>query len=238
MLEPNFYKPMLLFHIVVSICSLIFIVGVFLKLKIVFSGRASNPGLKTHSILRSLLRDSLFQIPLLKLSFYRWITHMFIFWGFTGLFIGTTRLFIYTDIWKNEMVLFGQDISCDISGIMLFAGVVLAFFRRLFLRNVSTLTEFEDATLLIFLLILDVSGFLVEGARIALTHGNIEEQSFVGIWLSVFMKGISPLTATVLWTLHSLASALFIAYVPFSKLWHTFTAPAVLAMNPEKYPGD
>lgn len=236
--ETNFYKPMLLFHIVVFICSLIFILGVFLKLRIVLRGRSSNPGPEADSIMRSILRDSLLQIPLLKLSVYRWITHMFIFWGFVGLLIGTTRLFIYTDIWKNELILLAQDISCDIAGIMLFAGIILAFFRRFFLRNGSTLTEFEDATLLIFLLILDVSGFLVEGARITLTSGNIQEQSFVGIWLSGLMKGITPTTATILWTVHSITSALFIAYIPFSKLWHTFTAPAVLAMNPEKYPGD
>lgn len=235
--EANFYKPMLLFHIVVTICSVIFIIGVFFKLRIILSGRA-NPGLKFNSIVYSILRDSLLQIPLLKLSVFRWLTHMLIFWGFIGLFIGTTRLFIYTDIIKNDWVIWGQDIACDVSGVMLLAGVIFAFFRRIISKTSASLTEFEDGAMLFILFILGASGFLVEGARIALTDGIANEGAFFGIWLADFMKGISPQTATVIWTVHSLASALFIAFIPFSKLWHTFTAPAILSMNPPKYKGD
>ncbi len=235
--EVNFYKPMLLFYIIVFICSVIFFIGVFFNLKIILSGKRSNPGVKLNSLIYSVLRDSLLQIPLFKLSIFRWFNHMLIFWGFIGLFVGTTRLFIYTDILRSDWVLWGQDIACDISGLMLFMGITFAFLRRLLSRSPSLLTEFEDATLLIFLLFLDVSGFLVEGARIALAQEVVNGGSFLGIWLGNFMKGISPPAATALWTVHSLASAVFIAYLPFSKLWHAFTAPAVLAMNPEKYKG-
>jgi len=235
--DANFYKPMFLFHVIVTICSIIFIAGVFFNLKIILSGRP-NTGPKFNSIIRSILRDSLLQIPLLKLSVFRWITHMLIFWGFIGLFIGTTRLFIYTDIYSHKWIIWGQDMACDISGIMLIAGIIFAFFRRTFSKSPVNLTEFEDGIMLFILFILGVTGFLVEGARIALTQGTVSEQSFLGIWLANFLKGISPVTATVFWTVHALASAFFIAYIPFSKLWHTFTAPITLSMNPEKYKGD
>lgn len=236
--EANFYKPMLLFHIVVLISSLIFVAGMLINLKIILSGKKSNPGINLKSFVYSFFRDSLLQLPLLKLSAYRWFIHMLIFWGFIGLFIGTTRLFIYTDILSKDWVLFGQDLCCDIAGLMLFAGIIFAFLRRVISKGDSTLTEFEDTALLLFLLILDVSGFFVEAARIALTEGPHNEGAFFGMWLATFMNGISQGTATFIWTFHGLASALFIAYIPFSKLLHTFTAPAILSMNPEKYKGD
>lgn len=233
--EVNFYKPMLLFHIVVTLCSIVFAFGIYINLKIILAGRRgrkfqNNP----EQILSFLIKDIIFQIPILKLSFFRWIIHHLIFWGFVGLFIGTTRLFIYTDILRNDLVLLGQDIACDIAGIMLLAGIVLAFLRRAFSRSPSVLTEFEDWTLLVILLILDLSGFLTESARIALSQGGATERSFAGIWLAKYLSWISPTTATVIWTIHALASALFIAYIPFSKFWHVFTAPSALALNPEK----
>jgi nitrate reductase gamma subunit len=163
---------------------------------------------------------------------------MLIFWGFVGLFIGTTRLFIYTDILKYEWILWGQDFACDLSGIMLILGIIFAFFRRIISKTPASLTELEDGVMLLILFILGASGFLVEGARIALTDGQVNESAFFGIWIANFLKGIKPSTATLFWTVHSLASALFIAYIPFSKLWHTFTAPATLSMNPEKFRGD
>jgi len=236
--EVNFHRPMMLFHIIVIICSLIFIAGVFINLKIIFSGRKNIDSTKTIStIINSIIFDSLLQIPLIKLSPFRWLTHMLIFWGFTGLFVGTTRLFIYTDIIRSDWVVYGQDIACDISGIMLLTGILFATARRIFVRNNYILNEFEDGIMLALLFVLGVSGFLTEGARIALTPGGVNEASFVGIWLAGLMEGISSRSGTVIWTVHALSSALFIAYIPFSKMWHAFTAPAVLAANPVKLQG-
>ncbi len=76
-------------------------------------------------------------------------------------------------------------------------------------------------------------GFVTEAARLALTgwpEGS--GYAFLGYPLSRVIAG-AWLTGAYgfLWYLHAALTAAFVAYLPFSRMFHILLAPVVLAVN-------
>jgi nitrate reductase gamma subunit len=78
-----------------------------------------------------------------------------------------------------------------------------------------------------------ISGFIVEGARIAMTGSPEGSQfAFIGYGISLLMSGyhLNGLYA-YLWYLHAIMTAIFIAILPFTGMFHVFTAPLSLLVR-------
>lgn len=169
---------------------------------------------------------------------YPGIIHFLIYWGVFILFVGTCLIFLEEDITKP---LFGYrflhgtfylyySLILDLAGIAAIAGVILAACRRYLskpraLDNLST-----DSLSLIWLLIVLITGFLVEGLRLAATKPAFEVYSPVG-WQLGKIFSLMSLEKSLLLSFHSVAwwshfvlSLGLIAYVAYSKLFHIFSS--------------
>jgi Fe-S oxidoreductase/nitrate reductase gamma subunit len=167
------------------------------------------------------------------------LMHLFIFWGFLILAIGTALVALEDDFFKplfgftylhgNFYLIFS--FLTDLGGLVAIVGILLAAIRRYVLKPARIESIGDDALALGWILAILVTGFLVEAARIAGTfpEPSFETVSFVGWALaSIFPKatapGYSPAHA-VLWWVHVLISFGFIAYLVYSKrMLHVITS--------------
>jgi nitrate reductase gamma subunit len=77
-------------------------------------------------------------------------------------------------------------------------------------------------------------GFVLEGMRIAMTgYPPGSAYAFVGDALSRLFYGVSGLEDIYgyLWYIHAGLTGAFVAYLPFSRMFHIVLAPVLLAVN-------
>jgi nitrate reductase gamma subunit len=192
------------------------------------------------------LTEIFLQRQLFALSFSRWLVHILIFYGFIGLVL----LSIITQVLAAAGYL---DMSStvprtylhpegylivkiwgDSFGLILLIGLVMAGLRRFVLRPSQQINNQADVTLLGFLLLAVLSGFALEGLRLALAPPEIARFSFVG---HLFSPSGTYTTAqlqpwlTACWTFHFIIVAALFVYLPHSKLMHSILAPVIITMN-------
>src|SRR5687768_8614065 len=168
------------------------------------------------------------------------LMHSCIYFGFLVLFAVTTVLEINHQLpedWKflHGDVYRGYSLIGDVAGVVFLVGIGWAAWRRWVQRpyrlKIKTLPE--DVVILGTFAVIGVSGFLAEGARIALMgRPDFEKWSVVGWPLSSLFDGMSNLDTVhqVFWAVHFLAFVAFLVILPITKLRHMFTSP--LHMSP------
>jgi Fe-S oxidoreductase/nitrate reductase gamma subunit len=170
---------------------------------------------------------------------YPGIMHLFLFWGFLVLFIGTVLIFVQEDFTKlffNKIFISGNfylifSFLLDLFGLLAIIGVLLALFRRYVQRPKRLDNKFEDVLSLVALLLILITGFTNEGFRIASSSPEFERWSFVGWQLSKLFSalGSSENSAESLhlvsWWIHILLAFGFIGYISYSKLLHLISSP-------------
>ena len=156
------------------------------------------------------------------------IMHLFIFWGFFLLFLGT--LVLAFDHWIFHF-LFGTcyllfSLCLEIAGLILAVGLIWAFVRR-YVKKVKRLeNKKEDLLLLLWLTIIVVTGFLLEGMRISAQSPSWGIFSFLGFFLrDLFPKHVALDMYPFFWWLHALLSLSFVAAIPFTKMFHVIASP-------------
>ena len=196
---------------------------------------------------RTLVDDVLLHRTLLSVSGLRWLKHTLIFWGF-GLMFATELLAVFvregfpafgwTDIWEvaSHPVRLAFDFVYDFTGLMVLVGCALAIGWRFVVQGTGE-QKFTDTPTAVFLFLVVLSGFVVEGMRLAVIPGAWHGVSFVG---SVFAQAV-PATAgpgstpyEALWLVHVLGSCAFIAYVPVSRLVHSCATPMGRLMHSQR----
>ncbi|MDY6821064.1 MAG: heterodisulfide reductase-related iron-sulfur binding cluster [Deferribacterota bacterium] len=165
--------------------------------------------------------------------------HALFFWSFLILFIGTTLIFIQADFLNP---IFGIEflkgsfykifsLFLDIAGLLAIIMVLFFAIRRYIFRPEGLETTIEDIITHILLLLILISGFIVEGLRMAQTEISLESNlalfSPVGLFIAKIFTSFSESTILIghkfLWWFHFLCSITFIASIPFLKLRHIFT---------------
>ncbi len=112
---------------------------------------------------------------------------------------------------------------------MLLAGILWALIRRYVQRVPRLERRLEDALVPAWLLLVSLSGFMVEGLRLVSQQPPWGEWSFVGGWMGLlFSPGGAKDIYPYLWWGHALLSLCFIAAIPFTKLFHILGAPAAI----------
>jgi nitrate reductase gamma subunit len=81
-----------------------------------------------------------------------------------------------------------------------------------------------------------VVGFILEAARIAMTGAPARAGwAFVGYGLShLFSQAGAQAAYAWLWYVHAVFTGAFLAYLPFSRMFHILIAPVVLMINAAK----
>ncbi len=186
------------------------------------------------------------------------LAHTIILWGFVVLFIGTVLVALDHDVLRffSLKLLQGTfylwfSLILDIFGVLFILGLIMMIVRRAFFKlpelnydrpdaqdgKVDRSGFVTDDMLFVWLLLLiAISGYFIEGFRIAETMPEFERWSPVG-WALASMSGSildveGVVTAHVWsWWLHALLVMFFIAYIPFSKMMHIFTDAANLVFH-------
>jgi len=168
---------------------------------------------------------------------YPGITHFLIFAGTTLLLIGTALDVIshYVVPFLYGGVYLGLSIGTDIGGIIAIVGVILAVIRRYGQKPDRLDNKFDDLVALLLILVVIVTGFIVEGFRIAATELKTNPDwapwSPGGYILALAFSNLSQsallLWHQIWWWLHSVISIGAIIYVAFyfSRLWHIIIDP-------------
>jgi Fe-S oxidoreductase/nitrate reductase gamma subunit len=165
------------------------------------------------------------------------IMHSLLYFGFVWLFIATVLLEANHQFPPDLKFLHGQvyeaySLTADIAGIAFLSGILWAIGRRYLWPpyRIWTKTKPEDAVILGVFLLIGVTGFLVEGLRIALVgRPSFEKWSIVGWPLSAVFDSMSANTLSrvhrAVWGVHFAGFLTFLILLPTTKLRHMFTSP-------------
>lgn len=196
--------------------------------------------------LRMLLTQGLGQAKLFRERFGGWM-HAGILWGFLVLLYGTTVVALEYDfglgIFHGPFYLF-TSFACDVFGLFFLGALVAGGWRRL-LKKPDRLEQKRDIVLFwAVLVVIIVSGFVVEGLRILGTGTPSFEVwspvgwSLAGLFGSAGLGGEGLRAAhRTLWWSHAVLVFGFIAYIPFSMARHMLTAPLNILLQPFETPG-
>lgn len=201
-----------------------------------------------QSLLKTLFYDILLQRRIYKRSKIRWFMHICIFYGWIGLFTLSLLMFMvelihmYLEHFKPYLLfdldLFRESLQLpnQILGYILLIGVLIALFRRLFIKSVRNDSNSYDWILIITLLIVIVTGFMAHTGRYIVpgisTFSGVE-LIFLDYKIWTFGGMIQFLTYVKEIALFHSFFALFIgfAYIPFSKYIHVIATPLSLIVN-------
>ena len=223
-----------LFYVLAALAMALLVVGVAVHVKVWLKSAPKGKVAFSPEALKQTISDVVLGLRVLKGEVPAGIMHAFIFWGFVVLTIGTTILLVHEHLASflagTSHLVF--EISMEIGGLILLAGILWALVRR-YLQRVSRLERrAEDALVPLWLLVVVCSGFLLEGVRLASQKPAWAGWSFVGAWAAGFLSpGVAESTYPYLWWGHALLSLGFIAVIPYTKLFHVLGAPAAYYLH-------
>jgi Fe-S oxidoreductase/nitrate reductase gamma subunit len=167
------------------------------------------------------------------------IAHAALFYGWVTLFIGTVVLAINTDVTERffDWRFFKGDfyrwysMILDVMGIVLLAGVLYLMLRRTIRRPSKLTYRWGDWAVVGGLLYLLVTGFVLEGVRIAMDDPKHLDYSPGGWLVSRAFTGIDDLDALRmgLWWAHGLVALTLVAAIPYTKATHMLQGFLALA---------
>lgn len=161
--------------------------------------------------------------------------HAMFFWGFVILFIATVVVMIDYDfgipIMRGRFYLVFQSLIVDIFGALAIVGITMAAVRRWLIRPSLLVYTNEASALLVLIFIILVSGFLVEGWRIAVTSDPWGAWSPFGNLVAIASRPVlSVETMTTahrfMWWSHLLLVFGFLAWAPYTKMLHVVASTA------------
>ncbi|MBV8804307.1 MAG: 4Fe-4S dicluster domain-containing protein, partial [Sinobacteraceae bacterium] len=193
--------------------------------------------------------------------------HRLIFYGFVLLFIGTATITLDYDIlgplfgvhfWRGTFYLWFS-LVLDVAGVLLAGGLFFMMYRRGWLRPPKldyarpdrgpgdpdydrSGYRREDWAFLWTLLLIVVTGYLLEAARLVWLEARSDVWDYrwwspAGAVLAEAMRAAGMtepaggLLRHDLWWFHGLMALLFIALIPFTKVKHIFTAAGSLMLR-------
>lgn len=238
-------------YVIASIVIIIFLIGFWYKARIWSSGRDTNNSLKGvgtiglmwMSITKLFSADCLFARRVFPRSKTRAILLMGIMWGFILLFLGTLGRtvnyyfydFLYGRVWQVFSLIL------DIAGLFLLIGIIYGLIRRYILKPERIATSIQDGVFLIWLFLVIITGFGVEGTRIMVLNPPDIDWSPAGYAFGILAFSISggnegtlKLINLSFWIIHMLLSLSFIAYIPFSKAFHIFASQITTFLSAER----
>jgi nitrate reductase gamma subunit len=213
--------------------------------------------------IKILITDIIFHRKLFGQSFFRWLAHTLLVFGFvatftidmikgftTGYLVELSEIipaFSFAHVFETGAIRPFLDFFLEFFSFLILTGCVMAVIRRFVIRPDQLRTEEEDITTLIFILFLELSGFFIEGYRIA--HPEVVQArdymanftpasannwiSFGGYFLSLFLKNVK-INADFLWYMHVVPSLVWFIYIPHSKLLHIFTSSITVYADRQK----
>lgn len=173
--------------------------------------------------------------------------HAMLVVGFFFLFLGTATAtldwdighYVFGEQFLKGSVYLAYKLILDIAGAAVLLALALGALRRMKSRTLEKSRRFACVYISLALIIL--SGYVVEGLRLAVQQPAWSAFSPVGHALALLFAGLptETLSAThiALWVLHGLASLTFIATIPLTFYGHLYRQPLAAAMRKAEKPG-
>jgi Fe-S oxidoreductase/nitrate reductase gamma subunit len=213
--------------------------GTFQRIKVYRLGQPLMRTDEPYARFSMMLKNMLLQTRVLRVK-GPGIAHAVFFWGFFLLAIGTGLIVIqadFTDLLFDVVFLKGTvykifSLVLDIAGLAAVIMLLGLLVRRWVIRPAGLQTGRDDVIMHALLLTILITGFVIEGARMAVTElgSDLSFWSPVGL---VFAKGLGSLGEQAmltlhkgLWWLHLVLAMCFIALIPFTKFRHILTTSA------------
>jgi Fe-S oxidoreductase/nitrate reductase gamma subunit len=170
---------------------------------------------------------------------YPGVMHAIMFWGFLALFLGTVLATIDYDITlplfdykllQGPFYLF-YETTLDLFGLFFVIGLGMAVWRRFVQRPPRIDPTAHFAGVLALLFVINVTGFIMEAARLAVVQPAWAPWSPVGWALGQVMLGVGMSEGALrdmhlgIWLFHAALSLGFIAIIPYSYFVHLVTTP-------------
>ena len=219
----------------------IFLAGCYRLVKLVWIGQPEKEVPPLGQQLRDVLAQAVLQRRLLGQPFAG-VMHAAISWGFGILFVATCLVglqdYLGVPALRGDFYLYFMSLSVDLFGVAATAGIVIALIRRYAARPARLWKPREAEGYAVFLwlfLAILVSGFVVEGLRIAATRDPW------GLWSPggwVAAQGLGSLGQAqqalwhrIGWWAHAVLAFAFIALLPHTLIRHIVAAAANIALR-------
>jgi len=184
-------------------------------------------------VVQFLFFEAILQRKLFKESRLRWFIYLSESFGFMALFF-VFLVFVFTRfVFKIDFFTTGAgglilDFLMDFLGLLILSGTIASFIRRS-IKRPNMITEREDLIAVLLLFLIVITGFLLEGFRMAVLPVTFESYfSFAGLVVASLLRWI-PVAWTDIhfytWIVHATLVFIFLAYIPFSKFIHFIACP-------------
>ncbi|MCJ7595279.1 MAG: heterodisulfide reductase-related iron-sulfur binding cluster, partial [Desulfobacterales bacterium] len=160
------------------------------------------------------------------------IAHLMLFWGFLAPIV--LVILAQFDFVIPRVPALILSLLTDIIGTALLAGTIFFLLRRL--RSTDQGAPKKVVLPLFMLLIILITGFLAEGARLSIVHPKLAWKSPLGWLLSTGLPP-SPMFMHLMIRIHFYAVLFFIAAMPFTFMRHLAAAPLNVFYKRTRPPG-
>lgn len=192
--------------------------------------RLDRLGERIRSFIPLAIVDLIFHRRFLR-DPYPGIIHFLIFVGYALPLLGAGMDFIshYIVHFMHGNTYLAFSFLNDLGGVLAMVGVLLALFRRYVQRPERLDNLLDDAVVLGLLFLIPLTGFVLEGLRMAVANPPAEwaRWSFLGFAFSQAFKGASLGWYQAIWWFHMVLAMGTLIYVclAFSKLTHILISP-------------
>lgn len=209
--------------------------GVYKSVKLWKAGQPEDLPIDHKRRWGGLWRDAFMHRRLLKTP--SGVIHFCIFWGFVFLFFGTATAtldwdighYVFGEQFLKGWVYLAYKLILDIAGVVAILGILAATVRRFVIQKATLERSWRFAGILFSLFVIIVTGYVVEGLRLAVQQPAWASFSPVG---NLFAQGLTQLFTQeqlqgahlIAWLLHGGMALIFVALIPFTYFSHMYKA--------------
>ncbi len=235
-----------LFYVVAAIAVGVWAYGLYRRVRLWRQGKPSG-GVSYTAALKRVIRDVLLQGRFRGRPFAS-LAHVLLFSGFFVLLVGTTLVAIEhiladllgrpasAPVFHKGLYYAVYELVTDSFGVAFLVGCTMFLVRRL--RGAGSFAKAPaDVGLLVLLIVIGLTGYVVEGLRIIHAATPLPGLSPAGyVTASLFMAaGVDQAGAGrlhfALWWFHAVLALGFIAWMPYSRLLHSLAGTINLALR-------
>ena len=237
-----------LFFVTIAVATGVMIYGLVRRTKLWRQGQPEAEFDRFWARLGRTLKYAVAQVRVLRQS-YPAVMHLGIFWAMVLLFCGTILASLDTDVFEvmfHAKLLKGDfyliyKLVLDLAALFFLVGLGLAIYRRYIVKPDRLNSDWRFSFTLSLLGFIVLSGLFVEALRLAAVQPAWAPWSVVGYPLSLLFRDVDAGTLRDvhrgLWVIHFLSVAGLFATLPWTNLFHIFTAPANIFVAPFKVRG-
>lgn len=240
-LRPTFWNipPVLQYgvYLFTFLTLIVFLYGTYRRIRL---WRLGSEGLEFHHVVERLRR--LFLYALVQLRLFKecraGVMHICVFGASIVLFIGTALATLDYDVTLPLMdirllrgvVYLAYEIILDMAGLIFVVGISIALYQRHIQRLPRLNGDWKFGFTLTLLLAINITGFIVEGLRLAATQPTWANWSPVGQAVAATFRTLGSSERTmrdlhlVTWLLHGGSALLLVAFIPYINLLHMITS--------------